>query len=75
MAKVLFVPNQRVRHYTVTYEKDTEYQIERDLAVYFVMNGWGSSPGITSPSLVPPPAVVEIQPDSVTHGVTSGEVK
>lgn len=54
------------------YEQDQEYDVERDLGVFFVRNGWATSPEYEYPVPTAPDSH-DIQPDSARHSMTSTE--
>lgn len=66
-------PTQRFRDGRTTYEPGTEYDVPDLDGARFVGAGWATSPDYALPGAAAPPAVVDIQPDSVRHTTSAKE--
>ena len=63
---------QRFRHGYDTYEEGEEYDVDDNLAAYFVFNGWATSPDVQVPGSEPADVTLEVDDagqDQATEGV------
>jgi hypothetical protein len=68
---VKIIPNHTIKEGGQVYDAEQEYDVDHDLGVFFVRNGWATSPEYEYPA--PAATTHDLQPHSTKHTVTSTE--